>query len=115
MHQAEALWISFQGQDPVAVQIGVGKVNAVSGKPWANELVRQPTQNYCVRPRQSWLDGINAGNGFIRQFIAVSLGNNLTVEGQVNKKNKIEEQAAELANTTGRPSASEAREKRYVL
>eukprot|EP00462_Mataza_sp_D1_P020295 CAMPEP_0175141290 /NCGR_PEP_ID=MMETSP0087-20121206/12024_1 /TAXON_ID=136419 /ORGANISM="Unknown Unknown, Strain D1" /LENGTH=746 /DNA_ID=CAMNT_0016424691 /DNA_START=321 /DNA_END=2561 /DNA_ORIENTATION=- len=107
MHQAEALWINFEGNNPVAVQIGVGKVNAVSGKPWGNDLVRQPTQNYCVRPGQRWLDGINAGDGFVRQFIAVSLGNNLTVEGQVNKTIYRCNNPVALANTIGRPSAPE--------
>ena len=32
---------------------------------------------------QPWLDGINAGNGFIRQFVAMPLGMGYTVEGQV--------------------------------
>ena len=44
---------------------------------------RQDPQNYVVLPDQPWLDGINAGDGFIRQFVAVPLGSGATVEGQV--------------------------------
>ena len=36
-----------------------------------------------VVPAQPWLDGINAGDGFIRQFVAMPLGMGYTVEGQV--------------------------------
>ena len=35
------------------------------------------------QPDQPWLDGINAGDGFIRQFVAVPLGLGATVEAQV--------------------------------
>ena len=34
-------------------------------------------------PAQPWLDGINAGDGFIKQFVAMPLGMGYTVEGQV--------------------------------
>ena len=36
MYQREALWIRFQGRHwkPNAVKVAVGKINAVSGKPW---------------------------------------------------------------------------------
>jgi hypothetical protein len=60
----------------------VGKVCAVSGLPWIEHLVGDP-QNYVALPDQPWLDGINAGDGFIRQFVAVPLGSGATVEGQV--------------------------------
>lgn len=60
----------------------MGKVCAVSGLPWIEHLVKSP-QNYVVLPDQPWLDGINAGDGFIRQFVAVPLGSGATVEGQV--------------------------------
>ncbi|MFE4669868.1 hypothetical protein ACFRI7_34585 [Streptomyces sp. NPDC056716] len=79
----EAMWLSFAGTtEPAALQVGVGKVCAVSGKPWSDRLVRQP-QNYVVLPRQPWLDGINSGKGTVRQFVAVPLGLGATVEGQV--------------------------------
>jgi hypothetical protein len=48
-------------------------LNTLSGRP----------QDYLLIPDQPWLDGINAGDGFIRQFVAVPLGEGLTVEGQL--------------------------------
>ncbi|MET9731081.1 hypothetical protein ABZZ79_10580 [Streptomyces sp. NPDC006458] len=79
----EAMWLSFAGTtEPAALQVGVGKVCAVSGKPWSDRLRRDP-QNYLVLPRQPWLDGINSGKGTVRQFVAVPLGLGATVEGQV--------------------------------
>ena len=57
---------------------------SVSGKRWRDGLNRSPRhQNYVVCPDQPWLDGINAGDGFIRQFVAMSLGMGYTVEGQI--------------------------------
>ncbi|MFF8095312.1 hypothetical protein [Streptomyces sp. NPDC016675] len=79
----EAMWLSFAGTtEPAALQVGVGKVCAVSGRPWSDRLARDP-QNYVVLPRQPWLDGINSGTGTVRQFVAVPLGMGATVEGQV--------------------------------
>ncbi|MET9913678.1 hypothetical protein ABZZ74_44215 [Streptomyces sp. NPDC006476] len=79
----EAMWLSFYGTaEPAALQVGVGKVCAVSGEPWSDRLSRNP-QNYLVLPRQPWLDGINSGKGTVRQFVAVPLGLGATVEGQV--------------------------------
>lgn len=82
IYQREAMWLSFGASEPSALQVGVGKVCAVSGLPWIEHLVKDP-QNYVALPRQPWLDGINAGDGFIRQFVAVPLGSGATVEGQV--------------------------------
>ncbi|MGW3498930.1 hypothetical protein [Streptomyces sp. NPDC001020] len=78
----EAMWLSFGASEPAALQVGVGKVCAVSGRPWSSRLDRDP-QNYVVLPRQPWLDGINSGRGTVRQFVAVPLGLGATVEGQV--------------------------------
>ena len=82
IYQREAMWLSFDASEPAALQVGVGKVCAVSGLPWIEHLVKDP-QNYVALPDQPWLDGINAGDGFIRQFVAVPLGSGATVEGQV--------------------------------
>ena len=84
MYQREALWISFRPRywKPNAVKIAIGKVNAVSGKPWHQEL-RSEEKDYLVCPPQPWLDGINAGEGTIRQFVAMPLGMGYTVEAQV--------------------------------
>ena len=82
IYQREALWLAFDASEPAALQVGVGKVCAVSGSPWMEHLDADP-QNYVALPDQPWLDGINAGDGFIRQFVAVPLGSGATVEGQL--------------------------------
>jgi len=38
MFQAEAMWINFEGNYPMAIKIAAGKINAVSGEPWNNDL-----------------------------------------------------------------------------
>ena len=84
VYQREALWLGFDGADwkPNAVKIGIGKINAVSGESWKKGLQANP-QDYLVCPLQPWLDGIKAGRGFIRQFVAMPLGSGSTVEAQL--------------------------------
>ncbi len=84
MHDREAMWLSFGGEHwrPVAVKVGIGGVNAITGEPFDLEL-RPGRQDYMVVPNQPWLDGIKAGDGFIRQFVAVPLGQGQTVESHV--------------------------------
>ena len=84
MYQREALWLNFDTQDwkPNAVKIAVGKINAVSGKKW-DQALKKTEQDYLVCPGQPWLDGINAGDGYIKQFVAMPLGMGYTVEGQI--------------------------------
>jgi hypothetical protein len=57
-------------------------INAVSGAAWDEPLHAEP-QDYLVCPDQPWLDGINAGEGYIKQFVAMPLGLGYTVEGQL--------------------------------
>ncbi|KAF0974043.1 hypothetical protein FDP41_006653 [Naegleria fowleri] len=86
LYQREAMWISFSNASshyPHAIKIGVGKVNALSGEEWDESMKKRNVQDYCVAPKQPWLDGINNGNGTIRQFVAMPLGEGYTVEGQV--------------------------------
>jgi hypothetical protein len=84
LHRREALWIAFLAAawKPNAVQVGVGGVNAVSGGPWEDTLSSDP-QNYVVCPDQPWLDGVNAGAGHIRQFVAVPFGSGRSIESQL--------------------------------
>lgn len=82
MYQAEALWICFQGDYPMAVKIAAGKVNAVTGEEWNDDLTGDP-QNYVVIPDQRWLDGFCVKKGLIRQFVAMPLGEGYTVEEQL--------------------------------
>lgn len=82
VYQREAMWLSLSADVPAALKIGVGKVCAVSGEPWSDRLSQEP-QNYLAVPLQPWLDGINSGDGTVRQFVAVRHGLGATVEGQV--------------------------------
>jgi len=84
MYRREALWIAFEGAwwKPNAVKVGVGGVDAISGDAW-NEELRDNPQNYLVVPDQPWLDGINSGDGTVRQFVAMPLGEGYTVEAQI--------------------------------
>lgn len=87
MYQREAMWLSFQGA-PRALQIGIGKVCAVSGGIFGADLRSKP-QNYVVTGSQPWLDGIASGKGTIRQFVAMPLGLGYTVEGQVTGEERF--------------------------
>ena len=90
MYQREAMWMSFDllGGTPLAVKVAIGKVDALTGQEWTEDLEAKP-QNYIVCPDQPWLDGINAGDGFIRQFVAMPLGMGYTVEGQITGKEEF--------------------------
>ncbi|MEL6929049.1 MAG: hypothetical protein AAFO95_10470 [Cyanobacteria bacterium J06600_6] len=102
MYQREALWISFDScaWRPNAIKVAVGKINAISGKPWHQKLEKSTKKkrrkkeyvaeaDYIVAPPQPWLDGINAGNGYIKQFVAMPLGLGYTVEGQITGKEEF--------------------------
>lgn len=82
MYQAEALWINFRAEYPMAVKIAAGKVNAVTGEAWEEKLTRHP-QDYAVVPEQPWLDGFCVEKGLIRQFVAMPLGEGYTPEEQL--------------------------------
>jgi len=89
MFQTDAVWLNFRTQGPVyptlpvALKIGTGKINAVSGEKWTSGLSREP-QNHVVLPGQRWLDGYNVGNGIVRQFVAMPMGKGYTVEEQID-------------------------------
>lgn len=84
MSAREALWLAFSAAEwkPNAVKVGAGGINAITGERWRNGLHVSP-QDYIVCPEQPWLDGINAGGGEIRQFVAMPLGAGYTIEGQL--------------------------------
>src|SRR4051812_49113255 len=85
MHRSEAMWLDFGAPSwkPHALKVGIGGVDAISGETFELATLTPEPQDYVVIPDQPWLDGINAGDGFIRQFVAVPLGDGLTVEGQL--------------------------------
>jgi hypothetical protein len=82
MYQAEAMWLNFGGDYPMAVKIATGKVNAVTGERWVDGINRNP-QDYVVLPDQPWLDGYSLEKGSIRQFVAMPLGSGYSVEEQM--------------------------------
>jgi hypothetical protein len=59
-----------------------GGINAVSGLPDADESLGEP-QNYLVCPDQPWLDGCNIGDGVIRQFVAMPLGQGYSMHAPI--------------------------------
>ena len=93
MYQREAMWMQFNlknRQAPKAIKVAVGKVNAITGEQWSNNLTKVGNkQDYVVAPQQSWLDGINAGDGRIKQFVAMPLGSGYSVEAQVTGKEEF--------------------------
>ena len=82
MYQAEAMWLNFDTDYPMAIKVAAGKIDAVTGEDWSNELSSQP-QNYLTVPNQPWLDGFCVGKGVIRQFVAMPLGKGYTAEEQL--------------------------------
>ena len=82
MYQAEAMWINFHADYPMAVKIAAGKINAVTGETWKDELTKTP-QDYLVLPEQPWLDGFCVEKDLIRQFVAMPLGEGYTAEEQL--------------------------------
>ncbi|WP_206056747.1 hypothetical protein [Nocardioides sp. GY 10113] len=115
VYQREAMWLFFEADEPAALQVGVGRVRAVSGNDWALRL-SQDLQSYAPVPEQPWHAGINAGDGFIRQVVAVPLGHGATVEAQVRGE-EVDEAvqlraigltAAALAQRIARPRRDDA-------
>ncbi|MGE3541163.1 MAG: hypothetical protein AB7N91_27480 [Candidatus Tectimicrobiota bacterium] len=84
MYQREALWLGFHAAawKPNAVQVAIGRVNAISGASEEARLHAEP-QDYVVCPAQPWLDGIHTGPGTVRQFVAMPLGLGYTVEASL--------------------------------
>jgi hypothetical protein len=57
----------------------------VSGGSWSHDLRRDP-QDYIVTPPQPWIDGFRVDENTVRQFVAVPLGQNYSVEEQITGK-----------------------------
>lgn len=82
MYQAEAMWLDFNAAYPMAVKVAAGKIDALTGEGWTNDLRARP-QNYLTVPEQPWLDGFCVDKGLIRQFVAMPLGQGYTAEEQL--------------------------------
>src|SRR5690606_12307926 len=109
MYQMEAMWINFGKQycysyfnRKIAVKIGVGDINIISGKKWIEGHIDPEQQNYIVPPKQCWIDGIpvkveekfsyeTVSENLVRQFVAVPLESDASIESQLLKKGKISE------------------------
>ena len=91
IYPQEAMWMSFNANQPRALIVAAGNVNALSGKPFGDNLdVKLETpQNYVVLPTQPWLDGFKAEDGKVYQFVAAELGSGETVEGQITGKETV--------------------------
>jgi hypothetical protein len=68
---------------PMAIKVGAGKINALTGKRWRSGLSYYP-QNFLVTPDQPWIDGFNTGKNEVRQFTATPLGSGQSAEEQIN-------------------------------
>lgn len=69
LHDKEALWLSFDTLVPVALLVGAGAVNALTGTVLGTRLEKD---NYLVTPPQPWLDGWKADDGTVYQFVATA-------------------------------------------
>ncbi|MCU0684510.1 MAG: hypothetical protein MUF34_20075 [Polyangiaceae bacterium] len=91
MYQSEAAWLAFEPHRasgrgsayPFAIKVAAGKRSAVTAKPYQDGLQQG---DYCVAPKQLWLDGFATGPGVVRQFVAAPLGMGFTVEEQLDGK-----------------------------
>jgi hypothetical protein len=88
MYQSEAVWIHFESDYPFAVQIATGKKDAITGSDWVEELSQSP-QNYVLLPAQDWIDGFCVGEGLVRQFVAMPLGQGYSVEEQLGGAGEV--------------------------
>src|SRR3990172_3340261 len=82
MHDKEAMWMSFHALPPVALLIGAGGINAISGEPLGTNLIKD---GYIATPPQPWLDGWKSPKGTVYQFVAAPYeeGKGITVGEQV--------------------------------
>ena len=62
MYQAEALWLDFDGSYPMAVKVAAGKINAVTGEGWENELSGEAPR-LCRHSRSAVVGRIQCDGG----------------------------------------------------
>lgn len=106
MYTQEAMWMNFRRamDNPCALIVGAGNINAVTGKPFETKLKTkkrntkdsenldiklEKEQNYLVIPPQPWLDGWKDKDNKIYQFVAAEMGSGETVEGQVTGEETV--------------------------
>ena len=82
MYVREAMWMEFDADEPMAIQVGTGGICVLTGRDLDPKLKRRP-QNYVVATEQPWLDGYKTATGEVRQFVGVPAGSGLSVEDQL--------------------------------
>jgi len=99
MYQSEAMWLNFSGTDNCAIKIGIGDINAITGEKWKDGFLSQDSQNYIVRPKQPWLDGIfvsekdsrwGTKENLVRQFVVTPLDSEASIEKQLYDQGKLD-------------------------
>ncbi len=55
----DAVWLSLRSEEPVALQVFVDGINAVTGS--GADTPERPVQQHLFLPDQRWLDGIRTG------------------------------------------------------
>jgi hypothetical protein len=90
IYQKEALFLQFEGPiwHPTIAKVCVGKINAITGKQYSAALSKTH-QDYVVIPHQKWLDGVCSGEGLVRQFVAMPLGQGYTIEAQITDEERF--------------------------
>lgn len=85
--KSEAMRINFTSSNryPFAIKVAAGKINAITGESWKNELQESP-RDYLAIPEQCWLDGYQVSKDMARQFVAMPLGQGDSVEEQTSGK-----------------------------
>ena len=88
LREFEAMWISLSGRwwKPNAVKVRSGRIDAITGTPWTDDLRLNP-RNYIVCPDQTSCDGVNLGGGAIGQFAAPSLADESAVNPRHPRNN----------------------------
>ncbi len=113
IYRQEAMWINFgrtPGNEPRALIVGAGNINAISGKPFdpsknklegvarengalgqsfGLDVKLDDTQNYVAVPPQRWIDGWKGPDGKVYQFVAAEMGSGETVEAQITGEETV--------------------------
>lgn len=82
MHETEAMWMNFQTVVPIAICVGGGGINVLTGEDFKMELQKD---NYMVSPPQPWLDGWKNKDGSVSQFLSTVYGERRSVGEQLTE------------------------------
>lgn len=85
IYKHEALWMGFSlNGEPIALKVGAGMVNALTGERLTDQLSKTPEQDYLLPGHQPWLDGFKPDVGEkVYQFVGANLGEGETAEEQI--------------------------------